>query len=197
MVEPDVEVAILAGGASTRMGSDKASLLLDGMPIVERTARMLREAGMLVAVLGGRPVPNARYRADGEVFGGPLAALAGFRPERPFVFVASCDIPALHPCVPLGLRRAIGEADAAVPLVAGRAQPLCALYRADAFAKSADLHRSGERRIMRWLDSLDVRSLDESALVAVGIAPFRTCGANTPEEWDRLAGLAVSSPLDP
>lgn len=186
----DIEVAILAGGASTRMGADKAMLPLDGIPIIERWVTMFGRVGMPVVLLGGQAQEGARFLADQEALAGPLAALAGLVPRRPFVFLASCDIPGLHPYVPLGLRRAIGEAEAVVPVIEGRAQPLCGLYRADAIARVAALHASGERRVMRWLDSLDARYLDEAALAEAGIEPFRTCGANSPEEWARLALLA-------
>ncbi|MCW5942252.1 MAG: molybdenum cofactor guanylyltransferase [Fimbriimonadaceae bacterium] len=188
----DIEVAILAGGASRRMGSDKARLPLDGVPIVQRWVGMFGRAGMPVVLLGGQEAEGADYVADAEVQAGPLAALAGLVPCRPFVLVVSCDIPALHPCVPKGLRSAIGEKEAAVPRIEGRAQPLCALYRADALAKIVPLLEAGERRVMRWFDTLEARILDEDALVAHGIAPHRVVGANTREEWVRLAALALA-----
>jgi len=48
---------LLAGGASQRMGRDKASLLVEGVPMVVRVAHTLRKAGhrpILIAVRDGQ-----------------------------------------------------------------------------------------------------------------------------------------------
>ena len=48
---------VLAGGASTRMGRDKALLELDGVPMVVRMARLAEPHAASVAVVG----PPERY----------------------------------------------------------------------------------------------------------------------------------------
>jgi molybdopterin-guanine dinucleotide biosynthesis protein A len=46
---------ILAGGRSSRMGEDKATLQLDGKDLLERTSDLLRAAGADVVLVSGRP----------------------------------------------------------------------------------------------------------------------------------------------
>jgi molybdenum cofactor guanylyltransferase len=45
---------VLAGGRSTRMGSDKSLVLLDGRPLLAHAIGILREAGLAAFVAGGQ-----------------------------------------------------------------------------------------------------------------------------------------------
>jgi len=158
---------------------DKACLVVDGEPQAPRMVRLISEAGLPVTVLGRKPIEGASFLEDAEEFGGPLAALGRFVPSARLVFVTSCDLPAFSAQVVQVLRSEIGESQAAVPLVAGFRQPLCALYRPAAFASARMLAKAGERRVMRWLDPLEVR---EIALPN----PLWATSANTPAEWEAL-----------
>jgi len=63
--QPHAAGFVLAGGASSRMGRDKAQLVFGGKPLVERTLAILREAGLTATIAGAR---------------GPLEQLAHFGP---------------------------------------------------------------------------------------------------------------------
>jgi len=89
---------ILAGGRSSRMGRDKATLAWDGEPAIARVARLARAAGARrLMVAGGDyglpfvpdPVPHA-----GPV-GGLLAAAAAL-PEFERLLVLAVDAPTLR-----------------------------------------------------------------------------------------------------
>lgn len=53
--EPDAAGFALAGGRSSRMGVDKALVLLDGRPLVAHSLGILREAGFEASLAGGQP----------------------------------------------------------------------------------------------------------------------------------------------
>jgi molybdopterin-guanine dinucleotide biosynthesis protein A len=77
MEGPGVVVGVLAGGRSRRLGRDKAALRLAGEPLLARTVRVARAAGLEVAVAG---------RSDEQVadlLGGPAGSLACLPDERP------------------------------------------------------------------------------------------------------------------
>lgn len=168
-----VEAVLLTGGASRRMGTDKAKLIVDGEPLAARIARLLGEAGVSVTVLGREPLAGHGFVMDEEEFGGPLRSLADFTPSAPFVFVVSCDLPGFDASIAGALSSQIDGYDAAVPELDGRLQPLCALYRVSAFASIPALVESGERRMMRWLDSLSVN-------VVADVKPDWIRNVNTP-----------------
>jgi molybdopterin-guanine dinucleotide biosynthesis protein A len=136
---------ILAGGRSARMGRPKEALPFGGAPLLARIAQALAPGCDPVVVVARDaaqelpPLPANALRAHDDVAGrGPLAGLAaglrrllavpGFEPDDA-AFVVACD----HPFVDAGFARfladRLGDADAALPEVGGRPEPLCAVYR--------------------------------------------------------------------
>lgn len=174
---------LLTGGASRRMGTDKAKLQIGGRPLAEVLAGRLRGAGWEPTVLGRTELPGYAFVADEEEFAGPVAALARFKPRSEFVFVLSCDVVRFDAAVPGLFLSALGEHQAVIPELDGRLQPLCALYRRSAW----DAFAAGSvRRVFDWVDRLDVRVLDESALAGLGVSVAWLTGVNTPEELRSL-----------
>jgi molybdopterin-guanine dinucleotide biosynthesis protein A len=93
--------AVLCGGGSRRMGTDKALLEVDGVAMAERVARALAAGGCspVVFVGGdstlrrlGRPVLADRWPGAGPL-GGVLTALVDA--DGTDVVAAACDLPML------------------------------------------------------------------------------------------------------
>mgnify|MGYP001178991119 CR=1 FL=1 len=90
--------AILAGGQSTRMGSDKAMIAIDGIPLAVRTARVLKASGCTPIHLVGRqpalttlglPLITEENDAHHPLYG-VSAALSQCTHE--LMLIAPCDI---------------------------------------------------------------------------------------------------------
>jgi molybdopterin-guanine dinucleotide biosynthesis protein A len=178
-----IEAAILTGGKSRRMGVDKAKLLVDGEPQAERIVRLLTQLGVPVTTLGREPTAGAGFLPDPEEFAGPISALRRFRPAAEMVFVASCDLPRFDNRLVDLLASKIGDKQAAVPLIDGWKQPLCALYQASAFAALQELDG---QCAMSWLDRLQVVLVTEQDFAEAGLSSNVTRGANTPEELEQV-----------
>ena len=114
---------VLTGGASTRMGTDKAFVEVDGQPLVLRVVEALRSAGAdPVATIGG---DLDRLRAlgvdaypDREAGLGPLGGIVTALEvlDAEIVFVAACDLIALSgEAVREVLDAMTPDADAVVP----------------------------------------------------------------------------------
>src|SRR5690242_9512250 len=97
-----VSGAILAGGQSRRMGSDKAALRIQGEPLLQRTARLLATITTDVAIIGpperaalapGVPILPDRWPQQGPL-GGIATALQALAGEA--VLVVGCDMPFLN-----------------------------------------------------------------------------------------------------
>lgn len=100
---------ILAGGLSSRMGSDKASLTIGGRSLLQRTSMALRAVGtQIVAVSGDRPggIPD-RWPRSGPV--GGIASAADVLPDGELL-VVPVDMPHLG-------------RDILEPLLAARSRP--------------------------------------------------------------------------
>ena len=69
----NVAAAVLLGGASRRMGRDKAQLAHDGVPLATRTARLLAAHFEEVLLVGGAPPDGAPGRRVPDPDGPPCA----------------------------------------------------------------------------------------------------------------------------
>lgn len=179
----DQSSVLLTGGASRRMGFDKASILVESEPLAVRLARMLREAGWEPTILGRSPLDGYRFHPDDEVERGPLAALRAFCPTSHLVFVLSCDVPLFDGAVARALKSRLGDKEAAIPSINGRLQPLCGVYRLGAWER---LSIVDSPRIMDWVEALDVEMVTEAELLRLGVQPDWCRGVNTPSELKTL-----------
>jgi molybdopterin-guanine dinucleotide biosynthesis protein A len=177
---------LLTGGASRRMGVDKASLVVDGVRLAQRTADVLSAVVSPALEVGpGRSsLPTVEEARPGD---GPLsAAAAGFRALAgaghvgPVVIVAT-DVPRLSAGVVHDLA-GHPSTGSVVPVVAGRPQWLVARWSPRAVGRAEALVLDGERRMSAladdvvWVDVSDrageVADVDTPAdLGAAGLAP--------------------------
>ncbi len=193
----NVSAALLLGGASARMGRDKAQLPVGEEPAGTRLAKLLAGLFDEVLLVGGAPPAGAPGRRVADLAGprcallGVASALAAAREER--VLVLATDLMAMTPDLLLGLVAA-PEADAVVPRAGGFAQPLCALYRRDPALAAARACLARERLALgALLDRLHVRWLDGEDLAALDPGGGALVNVNTPDDYARVAAQATRS----
>jgi molybdopterin-guanine dinucleotide biosynthesis protein A len=163
---------ILAGGRSSRFGSDKLATTLDGRPLlhhaIEAVAAVTQEV-IIVAAPGVEPaIPETlgtrlQVVHDPEPFGGPLVGLTAalLVIETPTVLVVGGDMPRLVPAVLRRLAGATGPGRLAVVLeVPGRVQPLPMALDTQAArtAAAAVLDRGGRslRELLREIGAASI-----------------------------------------
>lgn len=184
---------ILAGGASTRMGRDKAFLEFRGKPLIQHQIELL--SPMFKEVLIGANDPAAFAPFNVRVVPDQLpepCALAGIHAllkaaVRPRVFVVACDMPFLNPALIERLYATPGEHDVVVPESDRGLEPLHAFYGPWCIQAIEQSARRGAWKVTDFYADVRVqrvRITDEKWLVD-GRSPF--LNANTPEEW-RTAG---------
>lgn len=155
--------AVLAGGASTRMGRDKALIDIEGVPMVSIAVDALRRAGAaeVVVVGGDRTAIEAlghRWVADLHPGSGPLGGLitALATATEDVVVVLACDhVAAAAPAV-RSVVGALGDGDVAVPVVEGHLQSLHAAWRRSALPRIESVFARGDRSVRDALAVLDV-----------------------------------------
>jgi len=158
---------VLAGGASRRMGRDKATLIHPGTgtTMVQRTVAVLasRCHPVFVVAASGQTLPDltsAVVLRDAVPGQGPLPATAvGLRAASvtgcEWAFVCAVDMPAMSAQVvdELGCHR---DADAVLAWD-GREHYLAAVYRTALADRIDALVASGERRMGALVDAVRVR----------------------------------------
>ncbi|MES2569890.1 MAG: molybdenum cofactor guanylyltransferase [Verrucomicrobiota bacterium] len=174
MNDPDrteFSAALLAGGASTRMGVDKATLLFEGEPLWRRQLATLRGTGPGELLVSCRP-PGHPFETEGGILCvydgmggmGPLGGMAALmrRARFEFLLVLAIDLPRVNARFLQSLiRQAIGSGRGVVPREERWFQPLAAVYPRAALPL-ADAHLCGEDRSMQHF----VRRALELGLVA-------------------------------
>ena len=168
--------AVLAGGRSSRFGSDKALAMLDGRTLLEHAVASLARHVEAV-VLCGRQVDGMiglrdRPAADMGPLGGLNAALHHAAAEGyDAVLTTGCDVPVY----PDGLAEAlVGDGPAVL-----KGQQLAGFWPAS-LAGELDAHLAGEnnRSIHGWLERVGARIVERPEFILPNI--------NRPEDLERL-----------
>jgi molybdopterin-guanine dinucleotide biosynthesis protein A len=195
---PTGAAAVIAGGPGSRLGGVvKSALIVGGRSIAERQLAVLRAVFARIVVVANEAGPwsalGVEIAADRRGGVGPLgglhAAMAATQGEGGVLCVAG-DMPFLEPAVLSLLRDSRPGAEAVVPRVGGRPEPLLARYAARALAAVDAQLDAGERAVHRLLARLDVAWVDEDELRAVDPDLRSLMNVNTPDDLARAQALA-------
>ena len=181
---------ILAGGASSRMGRDKALLEVGGLPMLARTARLLEPLVVSVTVIGP-PESYAplglRVVPDDQPGLGPLGGLAtALRiSESEWNLVVGCDLPyLLSGWLDCLLARAVASpGDAVVPESARGLEPLCAVYRARCARTISAAISRGERKVTDAISALRIEKVLPAEWGRFSPTGRLFTNMNTPEDY--------------
>ncbi|HEX9991010.1 MAG TPA: molybdenum cofactor guanylyltransferase [Chloroflexia bacterium] len=194
-------VIILAGGRSTRMGTNKALLRLSpgGLTVIEQVVSRLGEAGLPPDLLiTNTPheyaflvLPIAPDDAPGA---GPLGGILTALNHSPYkrVLVVACDMPMLNPMLLRYMASLPGDYDALIPRwtdVSGRKrlETLHAIYSRGCIGPISERIKAGDLKVAALAEDIRVRYLEEGEMRRYdpGLQSFRN--VNTPEDWEDLA----------
>lgn len=169
--------AVLAGGQSRRMGTNKALLTIDGTTIIERITGVLTPIFDEVVIIANDPLPYAHLglsiypdiHIGAGSLGGLLTAIVKSRSEH--TFVTACDMPFLDPdCIKRLISDPMADSDAIVPFIDGRAHPLHGLYSRRCAGTIEAMIKTGNLRINSLLDVIPVKRLTETDFAGLPIA---------------------------
>jgi len=186
----------MAGGRSRRFGRDKALAVLNGQPLIRWSVEALRDGAAVLAINGPQPLcdlvglPQVRDRTG--LPAGPLAGILGalhWATERgcSHVLTAPCDTPFLPPDMGAQLAKGVGDGPV-IAAWAGRAQPLCALWRIEARAALEPLAAQPRQPSL------------ETIIGAIGGGWLTFCDAaafanlNTPAEFEAASRRGATPP---
>ena len=197
-------IVIQAGGASTRMGRNKANLPFLGTPLIQRVIHRLQPIADQILIVTNHPdeypdldipmLPDVRSNLG--ALGGLLTALV--HAEQDFVANVACDMPFVNPALLnffLDMITADSGADVIIPRTKHGYEPMHAVYRRasclPAVEQALDL---GQRRMISWFDQVQVRAIPEPVLTRFDPLQRAFINLNTPEDFQMAEALARSSP---
>lgn len=191
-----IEAAILTGGASRRMGTDKAWLRLGeptGPTLIEALLALLEPDYEPVRILAGesRVEPyvtlGVPVQPDLRPHSGPLGGIhtALSRAERDVVLVVACDLPFLTRDFLNGLLVLLSGYDAVVPRPGGVPVPVCAFYSKRCLPAIETRLDRGDLKAADFLDDLAVRWVEGHELARLDPKGTALFNLNTPEDMER------------
>jgi molybdopterin-guanine dinucleotide biosynthesis protein A len=187
----DLTAFILAGGKSSRMGSDKAFLELKGNTLIQRALETVRTLTPETIIVGER----SRFESLGTVVEdtfrerGPLAGIhaALCATATELNLILAVDLPFVEPAFLRYLWKQARGSDAVVvlPRAGGGWQPLCAVYRKSFAATAERSLLQGRNKIDPLFREVKILAIEQDQLERQGFASGMFRNINTPEEFEQ------------
>lgn len=184
----DITGVILAGGLSRRMGRDKATLLVEGKSLFDRSRDMLSTLFSTLIIAGDRPdlaTPNIPCYPDiypGSSLGGIHGGLHAARTS--WIFVSPCDLADPDPQLVKLLLDERKDVDAVVLRTPDGPEPVFALYHKNCLDAMEAMLTAGHCRIFDLYERISVRYLDPARSSCNWQRAL--CNLNSPDDLLRL-----------
>jgi molybdopterin-guanine dinucleotide biosynthesis protein A len=178
--------ALIAGGLSRRMGTDKAALMISGEPLWARQLRLIRSLAPQAVFVSARSVPawlpaDVKAVLDQPPSRGPLSGLsASLQALRTtHLFALAVDLPAMTADHAAKLWSRARPGAGVIPVNGDYFEPLCAIYPAEALPVALELLAGEDFSLQSFAKTLAARGLARTCrLTAEDI--FCYLNANTP-----------------
>jgi len=184
---------ILAGGRSSRFGSNKALADFRGIPLIRQVSdlmdslfpeRLLITQTPEIYRFLGWPTRPDLIPGQGPL-GGIHAALTAV--SAPRCFIAACDMPFLNPGLISYLCAQAGEEwDVVVPCLDQGLEPLHAVYRKSALAVIEENLRGGQKKISTCFEQLRVKKVTQAEIGKIVPDLITFCNINRHEDLQDL-----------
>ena len=204
-------VCIQAGGASSRMGEDKALKTFLGRPLIQRVAEQLSPIADELIVTTNRPEEYAflnlplfpDLKPGRGALGGLYTAIASAK--HPLVAVVACDMPFASPPLLEAASNLLvqEEVDVVIPGGAPRAEragkseagyePLHAIYRRETCLPAIESAIDADQwKVIAWFPQVRVRVLTPDEVRQYDPSELAFWNVNTPEEFSKAETIAQS-----
>ena len=196
----DLTAFVLAGGKSTRMGSDKAFLSWADGSLLSHALKLVAAVATNVCIVGASEkfssfgtVIEDVYRDRGPL-GGIHAALSTTPTELNLMLAV--DLPLIETRF---LQFMIGVAEKAgsvvtVPRSGGVSQPLCAIYRQEFALTAEEALRAGRNKIDPLFAKVKTRIIEEDEFTRECFSVRMFSNLNTPEDWKAERSKSAPTP---
>lgn len=181
-------VAILAGGKSSRMGTDKSFVLFQGRPMIELVLERVHGLGDETILITNKPEAYAHLGVpmysdvylDHGSLGGIFTAV--HYASHPYTLIVACDMPWLNRPL-LAYMVALREtADIVVPRWEQYPEPLHAIYHKNCLPAIEENLKAGRLKITGFFGRVAVRFVERQEIEQFDENGRSFANLNTPEE---------------
>jgi molybdopterin-guanine dinucleotide biosynthesis protein A len=155
------ESFVLAGGKSSRMGSDKGLVNFHGKKMIEHVLNSLRLSYPISIISDNQEYRQFGHNVYSDIYKncGPLGGIhsALYNSNSEWNIVLSCDLPLVTSDFLLFLLKNTEAklCDAIVPVHKNKVEPLCALYHKSSLSKIENLILKKELKMQSALEKLN------------------------------------------
>jgi molybdopterin-guanine dinucleotide biosynthesis protein A len=187
-IQPGLTVAIQAGGASTRMGTDKSFVLYRGRPMIEVVLEQLNGLSDETILITNRSHPYSYLDlpmfADLYADHGPLAGIftALTAASHPHILIVACDMPLLNRPLLQYLLSLKETADIIVPRWGKYPEPLHAVYAKSCIPAVEQSLKAGKLKITGFYADVRVRFVDQEEIERFDPQGRSFTNINTPND---------------
>ena len=200
-----VRAYVLAGGASSRFGRDKALVRVGSRPLLLEIVQLAQTCASEVAVVAGAQkyadldgkleIIKDRWPGEGPL-GGIITSLhhtAATARSAEWNLILSCDMPFLTAewlqFLVDRARASAPEIQVILPHSAHGPEPLCACYRTAAAEPLKNVFDRGVRKVTQALQQVRAEVLDESVWKRFDSAGLLFWNMNTPADFEEAQRL--------
>ncbi len=186
----DLSAFVLAGGKSTRMGRDKATLPLAGRTLLETALAVARAVTKDVFILGSPELYGAFGKVIADVFpgcgplGGIHAALEHSQTDLNLILAVDTPFLSARLLAYLVERAHQSQAVVTAPEINSYPQPLCAVYRRDFLPVAEQALRAGNYKIVPLFPESRTLAIAEAELARFAFTAEMFENLNTPEDLE-------------
>ncbi|KAB3530236.1 molybdenum cofactor guanylyltransferase [Alkaliphilus serpentinus] len=173
MQQNKVSAVILAGGASSRMGHNKALMKLGVKTMIEWVIDPLRDVFNEIIIITNNPeeysfLEDVRFVDDcirtisKNSLVGILTGL--YQSTSPYVFVTACDMPFLNVQLLKYMVEFLGKEDILIPFIGGFYEPLHSIYGKNCISAIESQLRNQNYKIADFFNDVKVKKLSEEVV---------------------------------
>jgi molybdopterin-guanine dinucleotide biosynthesis protein A len=185
-----ITAVILAGGRSSRMGSNKAFLPIEGVPLIERARLLLAEIFSHTILSTASPNTYEEIALNEVVDrypeSGPLGGITSvLETGEKRIFCVACDMPFLNRDL-IEYQCTFSDCDAVIPVWKGRPEVLHAVYDRNLLCEFQKNLNEMRFKISDCFRDAHIRYISEEEIRRFDSAGRSFRNINTPQDYERL-----------
>lgn len=190
----DISIIILAGGKSSRFGTDKVQAEFSSKTLIENAIELSKGiTGNIIIITNQEGCTNLGFPTYPDIYRdkGPLGGIhSGLtNSNSQYNFVIPVDMPNLtEPLINYIIEKATIEANCVIPMVNGLAEPLCGVYNKRAITTIEKCLESGKLKMMDVLKELKTTYIQIDSELSF-YSPHLFSNINTKEDMENIKRL--------
>lgn len=194
-----VSAAILAGGQSRRMGTDKSFILLDGKPLIRHVIDQLEPLAIPMIIITNQPEKYTQFSLplfkdaipDKGSLGGLYSAVSYSQAD--YTLCVACDMPFLNTNLLRFLIEQRQGFDATVPRIGEHPEGLHAVYHKNCLPFMQKQVEQQRLKITEFLAQIEVNWVDEAAIYPFDPQMKSFINLNSPNDFTKLDLIDLNS----